>query len=60
MKIQSKMKIEKYEEISGKGISGIIDNHLVKIGSNSFTSDQALNIKVDDQNISVPRQHLMR
>jgi len=52
LKIQSKMKIEKYEEISGKGISGIIDNHLVKIGSNSFTSDQALNIKVDDQNIS--------
>ncbi|HHE65463.1 MAG TPA: heavy metal translocating P-type ATPase, partial [Bacteroidetes bacterium] len=52
LKIQSKMKIEKYEEISGKGISGSIDNHLVKIGSNSFTSDQALNIKVDDQNIS--------
>ena len=52
LKIQSKMKIEKYEEISGKGISGIIDNHLVKIGSNSFTSDQTLDIKEDDQNIS--------
>ncbi len=52
LKIQSKMKIEKYEEISGKGISGIIDNHSVKIGSNLFTSDQTLDIKVDDQNIS--------
>jgi len=44
--------VETYEEISGKGISGIIDKHLVKIGSQSFVTDQSLNKTVDDQNVS--------
>ena len=40
LKIKSNIKLEKYEEISGKGISGVVGDHSVKIGSYSFTSDQ--------------------
>ena len=52
IKIKSNINVETYEEISGKGISGIIDKHLVKIGSQSFVTDQSLNKTVDDQNVS--------
>ncbi|NOX65666.1 MAG: HAD-IC family P-type ATPase [Chlorobi bacterium] len=40
LKIKSNIKVENYEEISGKGIRGVVGDHSVKIGSYSFTSDQ--------------------
>ncbi|VAX19212.1 Type cbb3 cytochrome oxidase biogenesis protein CcoI; Copper-translocating P-type ATPase; FUPA29 P-type ATPase [hydrothermal vent metagenome] len=40
LKIKSNIKIEKYEEIVGKGISGVAGNHSIKIGSYSFTSEK--------------------
>jgi len=52
IKIKSNIKVETYEEISGKGISGVINKHVVKIGTQSFATDQTLNKTVDDQNVS--------
>ena len=52
LKISPKIKIDNYEEIGGKGIGGIVDNHVVRIGSYSFTKDQSVDKNADGKNIS--------
>ncbi|MEN8191818.1 MAG: heavy metal translocating P-type ATPase metal-binding domain-containing protein [Bacteroidota bacterium] len=38
LRLGSKQKLDSYEEVSGQGIQGLINNRIVKIGSHSFTS----------------------
>jgi len=52
LKTSPKIKIDNYEEIGGKGIGGIVDSHAVRIGSYSFTKDQAVDKNADEKNIS--------
>ncbi len=45
LRIKSKNKVEQYKEVSGKGISGVVDGHKVKVGSYLYTLDKHQEVK---------------
>ena len=52
LKTSPKLKIGNFDEVSGRGICGTVDNHIIKIGSYSFTKDKTKNLDVDEESIS--------
>ena len=45
LNVNSQINVENYKEVGGEGVSGLIDGHLVKIGSRTFTSNKTEDIK---------------